>query len=71
MWPDGVSNPGPLTYETGAQPTVLRGPAAEEEQTLEALVESLDKTCKRYMEVSAEKTTLMTNCAKGILREIG
>ena len=30
---------------------------AEEEQELEALVESLDKTCTRYkMEISAEKT---------------
>ena len=27
MWPDRVSNPGPLTYELGALPTVLRGPA--------------------------------------------
>ena len=27
MWPDRVSNPGPLTYESGAQPTALRGPA--------------------------------------------
>ena len=25
MWPDRVSNPGPLTYESGALPTVLRG----------------------------------------------
>ena len=33
---------------------------AEEEQELEALVESLDKTCTRYkMEISAEKTKLM------------
>ena len=24
MWPDRVSNPGPLTYESGAQPTALR-----------------------------------------------
>ena len=71
MWPDWVSNPGPLTYESGVLPTALRGPAAEEEQELESLVESLHKTCKRYMDVSAEKTTLMTNCAKGILREIG
>ena len=37
---------------------------AEEEQELEALVESLDKTCTRYkMEISAEKTKLMTNSA--------
>ena len=27
MWPDRVSNPGPLTYELGALPTTLRGPA--------------------------------------------
>ena len=33
---------------------------AEEEQELEALVESLDKTCTRYkMEISAEKTKLI------------
>ena len=37
MWPDGVSNPRPLTYKSGALPTVLRCPAAEEEQELEAL----------------------------------
>ena len=44
---------------------------AEEEQKLEALVESLDKTCTRYkMEISAEKTKLMTNSANGIKREI-
>ena len=34
---------------------------AEEEQALEALVESLDKICIRYkLEISAEKTKLMT-----------
>ena len=27
MWPDRVSNPGPLTYVSGALPTVLCGPA--------------------------------------------
>ena len=27
MWPDRVSNPGPLTYESGALPTALRGAA--------------------------------------------
>ena len=30
MWPDRVSNPGPLTYESGALPTALRGPAPTE-----------------------------------------
>ena len=44
---------------------------AEEEQELEALVESLDKTCTRYkMEISTKKTKLMTNSANGIQREI-
>ena len=44
---------------------------AEEEQELEAQVESLDKTCTRYkMEINAEKTKLMTNSANGIQREI-
>ena len=44
---------------------------AEEEQELEALVESLDITCTRYnMEVSAKKTKLMTNKANDIQREI-
>ena len=44
---------------------------AQEEQELETLVESLDKTCTRYkMEISAEKTKLMTNSAEGIHRKI-
>ena len=44
---------------------------AEEEKELEALVESLGKTCTRYMmEISAEKTKLMTNSANGMEKEI-
>ena len=31
MLPDRVSNPGPLTYESGALPIALRGPAAHYE----------------------------------------
>ena len=31
MLPDRVSNPGPLTYESGALPIALRGPAFNEE----------------------------------------
>ena len=30
MWPDLVSNPGPLTYESGALLTALRGLAVKE-----------------------------------------
>ena len=40
---------------------------AEEEQELEAPVESLVKTCTRYkIEISMEKTKLMTNSANGM-----
>ena len=28
MLPDRVSNPGPLTYESGALPIALRGPVS-------------------------------------------
>ena len=47
------------------------GALAEEEQELDALAESLDKTCTRYkMDISAEKTKLMTNNTDGIQRTI-
>ena len=43
---------------------------AKEEQEVEALVESLDKTSTRYkMEISVEKTKLVTNSVIGIHRE--
>ena len=43
----------------------------EEEQEQEAMAESLDKTCTRYkMEISAEKTKLMTKSASGNQRDI-
>ena len=29
MWPDRVSNQGPLTYESGALPTALRSQALQ------------------------------------------
>ena len=45
MWPDRVSNPGPLTYESGALPTALRGPAAETENKQELLAMT-KKTCR-------------------------
>ena len=37
MLPDRVSNPGPLTYESGALPIALHGPAEVEESLLELL----------------------------------
>ena len=32
MWPDRVSNPGPPTYESGALPIALRGPAKKKKK---------------------------------------
>ena len=44
---------------------------AEEKQKLEALVESLHKTCTWYkMEICAENTKLMTNSTNDIQREV-
>ena len=37
MLPDRVSNPGPLTYESGALPIALRGPAKTRERCLSIL----------------------------------
>ena len=45
MWPDQVSNPGPLTYESGALPTALRGPALIQEGQLSVTGKSM---CMKY-----------------------
>ena len=43
---------------------------AEEQQELEALADSLDKTCTRYkMKIISENTELVTNSANGIQKE--
>ena len=44
MWPDRVSNPGPLTYESGALLTALRGPASEFNCTSVAKRQNLKET---------------------------
>ena len=56
MLPDRVSNPGPLTYESGALPIALRGPAiwncevyvvwasGNSSSTLEGILNSQTKT---------------------------
>ena len=37
MWPDRVSNPGPPTYESGALPIALRGPAKTKRDFLHSI----------------------------------
>ena len=34
MLPDRVSNPGPLTYESGVLPIALRGPAKDKSKKI-------------------------------------
>ena len=41
MLPDRVSNPGPLTYESGVLPIALRGPAHLDLTRIPLLVEAL------------------------------
>ena len=40
MLPDRVSNPGPLTDESGALPIALRGPAIKKKSSIVFLVSS-------------------------------
>ena len=41
MWPDRVSNPGPLTYESGALPTALRAARHEVRVNVSVIVKLL------------------------------
>ena len=43
MLPDRVSNPGPLTYESGALPIALRGPAQPVKTQIRLLLVQYDK----------------------------
>ena len=47
MLPDRVSNPGPLTYESGALPIALRDPARKEDQSFLVRKWSLQATSFR------------------------
>ena len=60
MLPDRVSNPGPLTYESGALPIALRGPANDYTQyTIFNMSKKLENcVCK---------TVVMPPCPKPVL----
>ena len=55
MWPDRVSNPGPLTYELGALPTALRSPAGNVEV---CTVKKLGKIMHYGMQAANSQYTL-------------
>ena len=55
MLPDRVSNPGPMTYESGALPIALRGPALNQRcyDSVLYVVYSLGTYCGCYLELTA------------------
>ena len=66
MLPDRVSNPGPPTYESGALPIALRGPAGNKQITDESEMScSMSKTkyifiwCKKAIQ---HKTVSLKPC---------
>ena len=58
MLPDRVSNPGPLTYESGALPIALRGPAV----SLSEIRMSLPVVGNEYIQNDLHKKTLYSTC---------
>ena len=57
MLPDRVSNPGPLTYESGALPIALRGPAS-------------CLSYKHFRRFAPLKNTKMQSCQHDIAKSI-
>ena len=64
MWPDRVSNPGPLTYQSGVVPTALRGPSMEWWK----LVSSTDFTGKVIQNKRKRLSKKYRDYMKGIVR---
>ena len=56
MLPDRVSSPGPLTYESGALPIALRGPALDNKESgqISLLTNCIHITCRISLFVCAE-----------------
>ena len=49
MLPDRVSNPGPLTYESGALPIALRGPAIQNTMFISEKHVTVENTHRYYV----------------------
>ena len=62
MWPDWVSNPGPPTYESGALPIALRGPAnhlgglSQSRISMVRLIDGPDMTIAFYCEATKQQS---------------
>ena len=64
MWPDRVSNPGPLAHESDALPTVVRGPAMTNRA-------SNDEVRRKIQAAIGEHDELLTLFKKRKLRWFG
>ena len=62
MLPDRVSNPGPLTYESGALPIALRGPANAQLLSLNAHLILLHSERPKLHRVLAILSAIGLNC---------
>ena len=59
MWPDRVSNPGPLTFESCALPTALRSPATKtEHNTKKTTVHELVRTSPTIFNLKSQTAEL-------------
>ena len=56
MLPDRVSNPGPLTYESGALPIALRSPAKSVRSMSPKARDILSSMVTHYLSYTAEKS---------------
>ena len=66
MLPDRVSNPGPLTYESGALPIALRGPAVV---TLQLVRNILGTKRQKLTMAEAEFRSIWTAHASYVVME--
>ena len=64
MWPDRVSNPGPLTYESGALPTALCGPAKLTKTTIETRYKMVRLTLLHLVKMVEKTTRIPTHLKK-------
>ena len=62
MLPDRVSNPGPLTYESGALPIALRGLACDRRGVHLRLETRLEEYWIRYMDHEITTTASLRAC---------
>ena len=54
MWPDQVSNPGPLTYESGVLPTALHGWAHRYQDLSKYRITHLTMPCPSHKNFNME-----------------